>query len=357
VITVDRAGKRTVLAGEYGSLEGLAWSPAGEEVLFTGGSSYGSYEAHGVDLAGHLRVAARSAGGFTLHGVSRNGRWLVTRDDRAIGIRGRGPSGQAEIDLSFLDGSWGPILSADGRTMVFTEVSAPIGANYTFYMRGTDGSPVVRLGEGMATDISPDGKWALAITQAPQQVVMYPIGSGEKRALERGNLVGYRLATFFPDGKRILVCGNEEGKAARCYEQVIAGGAPRAVTPDGERGLVSPDGRRVVVWSPGFAPSLCQLDGAAPEAIPSVSSTDIPVRWSPDGQSLLVLRSGSGQTAGAVERVDLRSGKREVVREIMPPERPGELFLGSASMTDDLKAYAYAFFRMRSILFLVEGVR
>jgi hypothetical protein len=357
VITVDRSGTRTVLAGEYGSLEGLAWSPAGDEVLFTGGSSYGSYEAHGVDLAGHLRVLAPSAGGFTLLDVSPTGRWLVTRDDRAIGIRGRGPSGPAEIDLSFLDGSWGPVLSADGRTMAFTEVSAPVGANYTFYMRGTDGSPVVRLGEGVAMDISPDGKWALAITQAPQQVVMYPIGSGEKRTLERGNLVGYRLATFFSDGKRILVCGNEEGRAARCYEQVIAGGAPRAVTPDGERGLVSPDGRRVVVWSAGVAPSLYQLDGGAPEAIPSVSNTDIPVRWGPDGQSLLVLRSGSGQTSGAVERVDLRSGKREVVREITPPERPGELFLGSASMTGDLKAYAYAFFRMRSILFLVEGAR
>jgi Tol biopolymer transport system component len=357
VITVDRSGKRTVLAGEYGSLEGLAWSPAGDEVLFTGGSSYGSYEARGVDLAGHLRVAARSAGGFTLHGISHNGRWLVTRDDRAIGIRGRGPSGQAEIDLSFLDGSWGPILSTDGRTMVFTDVTAQVGANYTFYMRGTDGSPVVRLGEGMATDISPDGKWTLAVTQEPQQVVVCPTGSGEKRTFERGSLVGVRFATFFPDGTRILVCGNEEGKPARCYVQDIAGGPPRAVTPSGERGIVSPDGRRVVVWRAGNTPSLCQFDEGGCEGIPSTSNEDVPIRWSPDGQSLLVLRSSSGQRLGAIERVDLRSGKREVVREITLPERQGELFLGSASLTADMKAYVYAFFRMRSVLFLVGGVR
>jgi WD40 repeat protein len=362
VITVDRSGKRTVLAGEYGSLEGLAWSPAGDEVLFTGQrlsggySSYASYEAYGVDLAGYLRVVSRSAGGFTLLDVSRTGRWLVTRDDRAIGIRGRGPNGQAEIDLSFLDGSWGPILSTDGRTMVFTDVTAQVGANYSFYMRGTDGSPVVRLGEGLATDISPDGKWTLAITQAPQQVVMWPTGSGEKQPFERGSLTGIRFATFFPDGKRILVCGNEEGKASRCYVQEIAGGPPRAATPSGERGFVSQDGRRAVVWTVGNAPLLCQLDGDGCEAAPSASDRDIPIGWSPDGESLLMLRSSSGQRLGAIERVDLRSGKREVVREITLPERLGELFLASASLSADFKAYAYAFFRMRSVLFLVEDV-
>lgn len=357
VITVDRSGKRTVLTGEYGSLEGLAWSADGREVLFTGGSSYGSYEAHAVDLSGHTRVVARSAGGFTLHGVSRTGRWLVTRDDRAISIRGRGPGSQVEIDLSFLDGSWGPIVSADGRTIVFTEVTAQIDANYTCYVRGTDGSPVVRLGEGMATDISPDGKWALAVTQAPNQLVLYPIGSGEKRTLERGSLVGYRMATFFPDGKRILVCGNEEGNAARCYVQEVAGGAPQPVTPAGERGVVSPDGKRVIVWSAARTASLYTLDGGGPEAIPTASDTDIPVGWGADGRSLLLLRSLGGQSRGAIERVDLRSGKTEVVREIAPPERQGELFLASASITADFKSYAYAFFRMRSILFLVDGAR
>ncbi len=357
VITVDRSGKQTVLAGEYGSLEGLAWSRTGDEVIFTGGSTYGSYEARGVDLAGHVRVVARSAGGFTLHGISRSGRWLVTRDDRAIGIRGHGPGGQAEIDLSFLDGSWGPILSTDGRTMVFTDVTAQIGANYTCYVRGTDGSPVVRLGEGMATDISPDGKWALAVTQVPNQLVLYPIGSGERRTLERGSLVGYRMATFFPDGKRILVCGNEEGKAARCFVQDVAGGAPREATAGGGRGVVSPDGRCAVVWNAGSTPVISQLDGGGPEAIPSATNVDIPIRWSSDGQSLLMLRSRRGQTSGAIERVDLRSGKREVVREIAAPERPGELFLASASITADFKSYAYAFFRMRSVLFLVEGAR
>ena len=359
VITVDRTGTRTVLAGEYGSLEGLAWSLTGDEVLFTGGGSggYGGHEASAVDLAGHTRTVVRSAGGLTLHGISRTGQWLVTRDDRAIGIRGRGPDGQAELDLSFLDGSWTPILSSDGRTLLFTEVSAPHGANYTFYKRGTGGAPVVRLGEGKACDISPDGQWALAITQAPQQVLIYPTGSGERRALERGSLVGFRHASWFPDGKRILVCGNEEGKAPRCYVQEVVGGPPRAVTPVGEIGLVSPDGRRIVVWAGIDRPVIYTLDGGDPEAVPSASEMDWPIRWSPDGTSLLVLRGRSGQISGALERVDLLSGRREIVREFAPPERAGLLFLASASVSADGKSYAYGFFRMRSTLFLVEGGR
>jgi len=359
VVMVDRTGKRKVLTGEYGSLEGLSWSPAGDELLFTGGvagaGGYATYLVYGVDLTGRTRVAVTSAGGVSLHHVSRTGRWLVTRDDRAMGIRVRAPAAQAERDLSFLDGSWRPVLSSDGRTLLFTEVSARSGANYTTYMRGTDTSPVVRLGEGMAQDISPDGKWVLAITQAAPQLVIYPIGTGEKRTLERGNLDGYRFATWFPDARRILVCGNEKGQAPRCYVQEVAGGAPRAVTPDGERGLVSPDGQRVVVFRPGNTPAIYRLDGSGPEAVPSTSTNEIPIGWSADGRSLVLARAA--QMPGRIERIDLVSGKREVVREFAPPERAGVLLTGATAVAADPRIYAYDYYRLRSILFLVEGAR
>jgi len=359
VILVDRTGKRTALAGEYSALEGLAWSPAGDEVLFTGIGSdeagYGAFAAYGADLAGHVRVAARSAGGLSLHDISRKGQWLLTRDDRAIGIRARAPGAQTERDLSFLDGSVFPILSSDGRTLLFTEVSTPIGTNYTFYMRGTDGSPVVRLGEGAAVDVSPDGKWALALTQSPQQLVIYPTGSGARRTLERGNLVGYRDAAWFPDGKRILVCGNEQGNSARCYVQEAAGGPPRAVTPDGERGIVSPDGRRAAVWRPRATPAIYRLDGSGREEVPSASDNERPIAWSADGQSLIV--GMSGRVPGRIERVDLRSGKRELLQELAPADRAGILEVFPRSVAADPAIYAYEYYRLRSTLFLVEGVR
>jgi Tol biopolymer transport system component len=256
---------------------------------------------------------------------------------------------------SFLDGSWGPILSRDGRTLLFTEVSDSIHANYTVYMRPIDGSAVVRLGEGAAMGMSPDGKWVLAITQAPQALVIYPTASGEGRTLEHGSLVGYREARWFPEGKRILVCGNEQGKAARCYVQGIDGGAPRAVTPDGEGGFVAPDGEKVVVWRPGDTPVIYRIDDGARQPIPSVSTDDRPIAWGADGQS--VLFTTPGHVPGRIDRVDLRTGKREVVREFAPPDRTGMLQAVAHSVAADPNVYAYAYYRMRSTLFLVEGVR
>lgn len=98
-------------------------------------------------------------------------------------------------------------------------------------LRGTDGSAVVRLGEGTASDLSRDGKWALAVVPtSPQQLILYPTGAGQPRRLESGGIISYETARFFPDGRRVLVCGHETGHAVRCYVQEISGGtlAPSA---------------------------------------------------------------------------------------------------------------------------------
>ena len=81
-----------------------------------------------------------------------------------------------------------------------------VGANYAACLRQTDGSPVVRLGEGYAANVSRDGNWALAVVPtSPQQLVVYPTGAGETRRLERAGLVSYESARFFPDGQRFLI--------------------------------------------------------------------------------------------------------------------------------------------------------
>ncbi len=105
VIVVDRAGKRTFLSGDYWGEEGLAWSRTGDEVLFTASTAGQAQTLYGVDLSGHGRVALSSAGGLTMHDVSRTGRWLVTRDDILSEISVLAPGASAERDLSWLDNS------------------------------------------------------------------------------------------------------------------------------------------------------------------------------------------------------------------------------------------------------------
>ena len=59
VAVVDRARKKTVLSGEWASEEGLAWSPAGDEVWFTASRSGEAYALHAATLSGQERLVAR----------------------------------------------------------------------------------------------------------------------------------------------------------------------------------------------------------------------------------------------------------------------------------------------------------
>src|SRR5437762_130637 len=67
-----------------------------------------------------------------------------------------------ERDLSWLGLSsvWG--LSNDGRTLAIADYGADAGPNYRVWLRPTDGSGPVKVGEGEPRGFSPDDKWLLA---------------------------------------------------------------------------------------------------------------------------------------------------------------------------------------------------
>ncbi|MFN7988550.1 MAG: protein kinase [Thermoanaerobaculia bacterium] len=357
VAMVDLAGKKTVLSEGYWGEEGLAWSPAGDEVMFSAGNAYNNFRVYAVSLSGKQRVALESAGGLTIHDIRADGRWLTTRDDFFREMQVLAPGQARERDLSWLDLSDPVALTADGRTLLFMEESGSVGVNYAVCLRQTDGSPVVRLGEGAANDLSRDGKWALAaVPTTPPQLVMYPTGAGEARKLERGGLLSYESAQFFPDGKRVLACGPEAGKGVRCYVQEIAGGTPRPVTPEGtSQGFVSPDGRLILVKVSGGALVLHPVEGGEPRPVAGATPEDSAIRWSADGRSVLLFRSG--EVPARVERLEVATGRREPVRTIGPAELTGVLSVGPFAFSSDETSYAYACRRMASHLFLVEGAR
>ena len=83
--------------------------------------------------------------------------------------------------MSFLDYSFAADLSPDAQTLLFDEEGEAGGANYTVFVRKSDRSPVVRLGEGNAMAISPDGKWALSMLPVAQLAV-HPAADRDRRA-------------------------------------------------------------------------------------------------------------------------------------------------------------------------------
>jgi Tol biopolymer transport system component len=291
-----------------------------------------------------------------MHDVSRTGRWLVTRDDLRYEISGLAPGKSTERDLSWLSNSDKAFLSLDGRMLLFEDLSAAGGLNYSVCLRTTDGGPVVRLGEGDAWGLSPDGKWALAIVYTPPQLMLYPTGPGETRRLPRGSLETYQSADWFPDGKRVLVVGNEAGKASRCYAQDDSGGLPRPVTPEATtNGRVSPDGLQILYSKPGGTYFIQSAVGGTAQPVPGLTADDQVIRWSADGRSLYFFRPSN--VPFRLERLELASGRRVLMREIAPADRTGVLWITLAALTDDTKSYAYSYQRMTSQLFVVEGAR
>jgi Tol biopolymer transport system component len=354
VDVVDLAGKKTVVAPGYSGLEGMAWSPDGSEVLFSAETGGIPFSIFAVTPSGKLRRVLESAGGLIIRDVSRTGRWLVTRDDLRKDLMVLAPGARAERNLSWLGFSDGPCLSGDGRLLAFTEES--LGPYYTACFRKSDGSPVVRLGDGWSYDISSDGKWVLAIIDSsPPVIVLYPTGPGEPRKLPSGAVESYETAKWFADGKRVLACGNEPGRPTRCYVQDVTGGQPRAITPEGtSQGLPSPDGKFILAREAGGKFFLYPVGGGQPQPVAGLGPERV-IRWSADGRSLFVFRSA--EIPGRIERFELATARRTLYKALVPADPTGVLTVINASVSDDARSCAYTYRHHLSTLFVLEGAR
>ncbi len=357
VNVVDLAGNNSLLSDGYWSARGLAWSPDGEEILFSASLSGGSYTVYGVTLSGKRRIAYQAPGGLTIQDVARDGRWLANRVDYRYVAMIHSPGDTDDRDLSWLNTSHVRALSQDGQTLLFAETG--LGTNYAVCLRKTGGSPggspVVRLGEGWPADLSADGKWALAVVQSrPPQLVIYPTGAGQTQQLQRGEIENYVSAQWSRDGKSVLICGNEPGKGTRFYVQEIAGGAARPVTPEGTRdGWLSSDGKLVLARGADGKYSIYPIDGGEPRPVPGLTEADVLAQWSADGRSVLVYRRA--EIPCRLERVDLATGHRTLFKEFAPADRAGLLSLREIFVTDDLRSYAYTGYYQVSSLFVSEG--
>ena len=304
-----------------------------------------------------MRRPLPTPGTLTVLDVSRDGAWLASSDDLPTRIKVRAPGSSQDLDLSWLDTSINGLISADGRTVVFTDQSGAAGANYAVCIRKTDGSSTIHLGEGTAGPLSPDGRFVLVMVPSkPDRLMLYPTGPGESRRIDHGELETYSDAAWIGDGKSLFVCGGEPGKASRCYVRSVDGGNLRPVTPEGaDEGIVSPDGRFAVVRRVTGEFLMCSLEGQSAHPIPSLGTNDRLIRWSPDGKALWVFKVN--ETPTRVERLDLVTGRHDLLQEITPLGTAGFFTIMTISLADDPKAYCYSSWEYSSRLFSIEGVK
>ncbi len=354
---VDLAGQVSTLADGYWGSEGIAWANDGKNIVYSASQAGAEYSLHMVDLAGNERIVRTDTDGMVIHEVGEDGRWLVSKYQIGFEVWALAAGMERERNLSWLDFSTRPLLSPDGKTLLFDEESSHVGVNYATCLRKTPDSPVVMLGEGGPLDLSPDGRWALSqIYGTPQRLIAYPIGAGEAKDLDPGGLGNYQSAAWLPDGKRILLCGWKTGDAGRCFVKPVDGGPAEPVTPEGmyRDAIVSHDGNRVAVRDNAGRGFVFGLDGREPVETKGLTSTDNWIRWSTDGRSILVFRN---QMPLKVERVDLGTGDRRDVLTIEPANRSALLSVNYMTLADDEKHYAYSAWRTRTRLFTIEGLR
>lgn len=358
ITTVDLAGSKKTLTQEWGGAEGLAWSPAGDEIWFTASKAGEPFALFAVTLSGKERTVARAPANLMLRDISHEGRVLLTCENDSGNIISLAPGEVKERDLSWLNWLRVNDLSADGRTLIFVHAGEGSGPNYTAYLRKTDGSPAVRLGEGDARALSPDGKWVLSVLYTPPQIALLPTGAGQSRRLETNGIEQFygHGAGWLPGGKQIVFAGRESGHGLRSYIQDIDGGVPRPLTPEGTTGrLISPDGKFVIARDSQQQVLLYSVEAGEPSTISGLSADDEIARWSTDPNWVFVYRPR--ELPLRVYRLDIMTGRKVLWKELMPADPVGIAGGARVLLTPDGKGYVYGFARQLSDLYLVEGLK
>ena len=359
IVLIDSSGRKTTLSSGWGDMTSLAWSPSGKEVWFTANRTddFANSALRAVSIEGSERVILPSASNFlTIHDILSNGRVLLSSHVSRMGCSCLAPGDTQPRDLGWLDGPAPEALSRDGRTVLMAEMLRGRGAAGSIYLRGTDGSDAVRLGDGFPEDLSPDGKWVLAAPVGTRQHwFMLPTGAGVPKTLPPGPLVERFEANFLPDGRRIVFAGREKGQGRRIFVQDIESGSVRAISPEnsGTVGVVTPEGR-FVIGALSARRFLFPVDGGEPVPFPIMAPDDTALQWSSDGRLLYVRRNRTWPPV--VDRIDVSTGRREAWKTIQPADPVGVDNIFRIVVTPDGNAYCHDYVRFLSELFIVEGL-
>jgi hypothetical protein len=79
-----------------------------------------------------------------------------------------------------------------------------------------------------------------------------------------------------------------------------------------------------------------------------------PTQWTPDGRSLLVSAS---DIPARVFMIDVRAAKRKLFGTYAPADPTGLTPLSSPNYSRDLKSYVFAYSRITSDLYIVDGLK
>ena len=361
VVILRSTGEKVATSDLFESVQGLAWSPSGDEVWTS--SPLESGDIHALSLSGKTRKPLAVPGRVHLQDISSTGQLLVAQGIARRGIVISTGHGSTERDLSWLDFGYLRNISLDGKTILFEEEGSQ-AHNYQIFVRDVDGSPAVPIGEGYGAALSPDKHWALGqkLAEPVDEMWLLPIGAGTPRRLSPPSLMPLVGASFLSDSRRVIYLAKEKDRAPRIWLQDIDGGNPRPISPDGTLGsFVSPDdkwiliGNRTITSVYREAGLLSIADGHV-QLIRGLKPDEPILGWSKENQLYVQSTERSTPTSLHIEKLNPFTGSRTPWRDLAMPAIGG-VYPDPPIITPDGATYGFDYRMRLTDLYTVTGVR
>ncbi len=366
VVIIDLEGK-TKGSSKKSYPTGIAWRQDANEIWFSTWSTEqaSGFYVNGLSVDGKERLVYRLPTYLTLHDISTKGEVLLSTEEVRSSIHAFLPGDTKEKDFSWLDYSALNDVSADGSIILFNEGGEAAGGDdspvTTYFRRIEEGSPT-KLGISVGRQISSDSKHILGFTSLMtknQKLFIAPIGAGDTIEYPMDFWERASWAGWMPGDKEVLITGFEKGRDARLYLKNLSGEAPRAITPEGivVRGdmgeMIAPDGKSVVVSDQDRKYSLWSFEKSEKKPL-AMSEKELPIQWSADG--CCVYAFTVGELPARIFSVDVKTGQRNLIREILPTDATGVISIGTIRFLPDGEHYAYSFDVNLATLHLVKGL-
>src|SRR5581483_4858899 len=346
------------LTSEWESVGGLAWRPDGKEIWFAAVDQGSNLNLMAVTVSGKLRTLLDLPVAVNLQDIAPDGRVLVSLNTTRLPMEYSTLGSKDGVELTWHDWNSPRDISNDGQFVLFEDASEAAGPNYAVATRKVDGSLPVRLGEGSSGGLSPDGKWAIAISPAQSsQIALLPVGAGEPRTVNVNGVdhVHTGWARFLPDGQRIAVNGDQNGHASHCYIVEVSSGTAKSITPDGVLcGPISPDGHAIIGTSADHSIAIYFLDSNKVQELSGFDKAFVAVQWADDGHSLYCYKWG--EFPSKVYRFDMVTGKMDVTKELKPGVDAGVVLVAPIVVSRDGKRFAYSYNQTLSALYQISGL-
>jgi serine/threonine protein kinase/WD40 repeat protein len=361
LVVLEKASHNSapVARGWSHGANGLSWTPNGKEIWVTGTDTAAPPALYAVDVdKGDMRLMNRLTGSMKIFDISSTGRVLLSNGMWRAALEYQAPGDTTERDLSWLDWSMLADVSADGRSILFTEGREGGGANNSVYLRKADAPTPVKIGDGSADALSPNGK--LVLSHLGSKLVVLPTGSGEPRELKIEGAFDPG-AVWLPDSRHVILAGALKDKGYALHLLDTLDESEKPISPENIFGeayrpfAVSPDGRTVAGMTKDETIALYPIDGTNSVLVSGTEKGEVPIQWSADGASLYVYRPTA--MPAQVYKIGLATGTRELWKQFTPVDPAGVYKIAPICMTHDAGAYAYDAQRNMNDLYVAEGLR